>query len=366
MVYWARQTKYQIHMIGFFRKIRRKLANDNKPTKYFRYAIGEILLVVIGILIALQVNNLNEGAKQEEQYKTVLMQLYNSVNKDVWIANHTLAYTNNQIEIIDELLVNPETFQIEKLIHILYYLDAETYFGAVSETEYNFSLLRSRPEEDEQNILSKLISNYVSNLRFGRTESKEELTTYLQNAGIARPQMYFGLTAMRNFESVDTTYFTMSEKEKVKLLIKSNQSKLILRSLKSRKEMLLFKANQKKNSAKSILVAIYKYNTEAHIISESIGLLGTAINGYENVMGNAVPMILTDINKGIWEVDLKLNTGTVKFLSNDSWIDNWGKDLKQEGKLLYYGENIFVTKGEYHIVLNLSEDTYEFKMKIDN
>jgi len=46
-------------MINFFRKIRKKLADDNKPLKYARYAIGEILLVVIGILIALQINAWN-------------------------------------------------------------------------------------------------------------------------------------------------------------------------------------------------------------------------------------------------------------------------------------------------------------------
>ena len=44
-------------MINFFRKIRKQLADDNKPIKYMRYAIGEIVLVVIGILIALQINN---------------------------------------------------------------------------------------------------------------------------------------------------------------------------------------------------------------------------------------------------------------------------------------------------------------------
>ena len=52
-------------MIKFFRKIRKKMADDNKPIKYLRYAIGEIPLVVIGILIALQINNWNEGRKQE-------------------------------------------------------------------------------------------------------------------------------------------------------------------------------------------------------------------------------------------------------------------------------------------------------------
>ena len=52
-------------MIPFFRKIRKKMEDDNKLMKYMRYAIGEIALVVIGILIALQINNWNEGRKQE-------------------------------------------------------------------------------------------------------------------------------------------------------------------------------------------------------------------------------------------------------------------------------------------------------------
>jgi len=50
-------------MIPLFRKIRKQFADDNKPLKYMRYAIGEIVLVVIGILIALQVNNWNEERK---------------------------------------------------------------------------------------------------------------------------------------------------------------------------------------------------------------------------------------------------------------------------------------------------------------
>jgi hypothetical protein len=44
-------------MIKFFRQIRFKLMETGKTSKYFKYAIGEIVLVVIGILIALQINN---------------------------------------------------------------------------------------------------------------------------------------------------------------------------------------------------------------------------------------------------------------------------------------------------------------------
>ena len=50
-------------MIRIFRNIRKKLASENKVLSYSRYVIGEIFLVVIGILIALQINNWNENRK---------------------------------------------------------------------------------------------------------------------------------------------------------------------------------------------------------------------------------------------------------------------------------------------------------------
>ena len=54
-------------MIKFFRKIRQNLLMENKTGKYFKYAIGEIVLVVIGILIALQINNWNENQKDHKK-----------------------------------------------------------------------------------------------------------------------------------------------------------------------------------------------------------------------------------------------------------------------------------------------------------
>lgn len=54
-------------MIKFFRKIRYDLMEKNKTGKYLKYAIGEILLVVIGILIALSINNWNEQKKPIEK-----------------------------------------------------------------------------------------------------------------------------------------------------------------------------------------------------------------------------------------------------------------------------------------------------------
>ena len=58
-------------MIKFFRRIRQKLIDENRISKYVLYATGEIVLVVIGILIALQLNGIQEDAvdrKKEQAY----------------------------------------------------------------------------------------------------------------------------------------------------------------------------------------------------------------------------------------------------------------------------------------------------------
>ena len=70
-------------MIPFFRKIRKKLADDNKPMKYLRYAIGEIVLVVIGILIALQVNNWNVNRVSKLSQEKILNKLISNLNYDI-------------------------------------------------------------------------------------------------------------------------------------------------------------------------------------------------------------------------------------------------------------------------------------------
>ncbi len=69
-------------MIKFFRKIRQNLLLENKTGKYLKYAIGEIVLVVIGILIALQINNWNESRKLQKNINTYLNQKLVNLRED--------------------------------------------------------------------------------------------------------------------------------------------------------------------------------------------------------------------------------------------------------------------------------------------
>ncbi len=69
-------------MIKLFRRIRYDLMEKNKTAKYLKYAIGEIVLVVIGILIALQINNWNEDRKTNNKIKKSLVALRNDLIQD--------------------------------------------------------------------------------------------------------------------------------------------------------------------------------------------------------------------------------------------------------------------------------------------
>ncbi len=69
-------------MIKFFRKIRQKLIEQSKVRSYLLYAIGEILLVVIGILIALSINNWNEANKNAKREKAFLINLQQDLISD--------------------------------------------------------------------------------------------------------------------------------------------------------------------------------------------------------------------------------------------------------------------------------------------
>ena len=70
-------------MITIFRKIRQQLVSQNKFSRYLIYAIGEIILVVIGILIALKIDNWNERIQQDKEELKILKSLHKAITINI-------------------------------------------------------------------------------------------------------------------------------------------------------------------------------------------------------------------------------------------------------------------------------------------
>ena len=114
-------------MIKFFRKIRQNLLMENKTGKYFKYAIGEIVLVMIGILLALQVNNWNikrNNAKQEIALLTQLEKEYEEnlkeVNEKIYMRSGIIRSINKIFTYIDNGIENIPLDTINKHIKRTY------------------------------------------------------------------------------------------------------------------------------------------------------------------------------------------------------------------------------------------------------
>jgi hypothetical protein len=91
-------------MLTFFRKIRWRLAQDNKFLQYSRYAIGEIVLVVIGILIALQINNWNERRKNNLKESLLVNNIVEDLRLDSLHIGQSLNELTDQLSVVDALI----------------------------------------------------------------------------------------------------------------------------------------------------------------------------------------------------------------------------------------------------------------------
>ncbi len=121
-------------MIKFFRKIRYDLLEKNKTGKYLKYAIGEIILVVIGILIALGINNWNEKRKDLNSEKAVLINLKKEFQLNLEMINHYLEgdyeIVKGCVEITDIIRSNNLEKESKELDSLLYIIENFAAFPA--------------------------------------------------------------------------------------------------------------------------------------------------------------------------------------------------------------------------------------------
>ena len=169
-------------MLRFFRQIRQRLLTDNKFSKYLLYAVGEILLVVIGILIALQIDNWNEERVLRKKELLYLKEIRINLWDDLGNITHSLNFNKEKDSIIKacmnamlEASSDQEAMQaISRNMPIL----AE--FSVFTQNRVAFDNMLSAENIDliSRDSLRTMLSTYYSekNLLSGTQERVKELT----------------------------------------------------------------------------------------------------------------------------------------------------------------------------------------------
>lgn len=154
-------------MIKFFRKIRQKLITEGRFSKYVLYALGEILLVVIGILIALQINNRNIYSKERAKERAYLSELRYDLVSDTTSLNIVLENTRMHINHATEVLKFIETETIKDTIGLLENIQRAGYlvFFNPNLSTYNDLISSGNITLIRDNELKRRLDSYVSYLQ---------------------------------------------------------------------------------------------------------------------------------------------------------------------------------------------------------
>jgi len=146
-------------MIKFFRKIRQNLLMENKTGKYLKYAIGEMILVVLGILIALQINNWNEARKSKSTEVYVLTEILSNLSEDAVILKDIIAQRQKaklsvaaMLKYLPSADINKD--RLEK--DVVNFLTFERYFPIINAYE----VLKAKGLQLSNNVLTTKISRY--------------------------------------------------------------------------------------------------------------------------------------------------------------------------------------------------------------
>ena len=154
-------------MLTFFRRIRQTLLDSGQTRKYILYAVGEVLLVMIGILLALQVNNWNERRKERALGKENIFKLYTSLEEDLTNIENIIGQLESQLNSTERLLEIYESDLWEGLDSVMVLQDViNTSMSIIAERNENaFDQLMSNGNLKlivDKTLVNKLTDFYKS------------------------------------------------------------------------------------------------------------------------------------------------------------------------------------------------------------
>jgi len=174
-------------MIKFFRKIRYDLMEQNKTGKYLKYAIGEIILVVIGILIAITINNWNENRKLHNQEIIYLNNLKNDINVQIQMLDVYIDFEDIIIDqtkdIIKHYELNDGFYNMDSIFPKLHDLTIRWTFYNANTTlmqmlnSDQINIIQNRQLKEELIAYNQQIDFFAKNTNINNTNLIDNFTT---------------------------------------------------------------------------------------------------------------------------------------------------------------------------------------------
>jgi len=245
-------------MLKFFRNIRKNLLNEGKTTKYLKYAIGEIVLVVIGILIALQINNWNQDRQLKQKEKKILIELKRDLVSNNSVLQNTIEIQQTTADEITSLI---EHLKKKKPFNdtISMYLSHAYYVERIQFTSSAYESLKSVGIDI---ISSDTLRADIANLFSNEFPNK---TVWISEAGLEQTSTihpyytkFLEMTDERNPVKSSMDYHEVRFVADYDNLLKSREFINVLAGRKGFKRAIVFQLKQLQNSVKNTISEIDK------------------------------------------------------------------------------------------------------------
>jgi len=245
-------------MIKFFRKIRQKLLSENKFGKYLTYAIGEIVLVVIGILIALSINNWNNDKKDKQAELKYLNQIRKSLQENNLILKERIVNDERTLKFGDQLYNHFKTKKelndsIKQILVLLLHDQMISFNVAAFENLKNDGL--SFISNDD--LKFEIINIYDKELKYIQNIFANQFENYL--SGVINP--FFS----DNFEFVFNKKYMSAEPNNYQDLLSNNKTTNIISMVNTLRSYAI---SNYSNTHKKINEIIIKLDKEIKTLNE--------------------------------------------------------------------------------------------------
>lgn len=347
-------------MLRFFRSIRQRLLTENRFSKFFLYVIVEILIVIIGILIAIEVDDWNQESSQKERFHFGIEKVFDRILADYYYWDTYKDRAEYQFHVIDSLLMMPDSIHPNRILGNLLILD-ELIRDWYTDEEYYLDYFKFYPTDSFQfEILERLrlyfYGSWEGVRRLYVTKEDEGFRKLLLEEDLPICDKVWGKSFNYFIEECSTSNFLSEYRTDLTGLISSKKVRSKLHLLKER--------------CKGIQATKFMPGSEVlETLEASFDFLDRDIKTME-IIGSAI--LTENWEKGIdmhavsdqpatWERELTLQDGVIRFRTQDGNDYSWGGGEMDKNKLTFGGHNIPVRGGQYHVVVDLSNGTYYMK-----
>ena len=223
-------------MINFFRRIRQSLLSENKFSKYLIYAIGEIFLVVIGILIALQINNWNENRINRTKERAIISEIHQEFlkNKDqlAFIKTKPQSHLYYINKVVAQFPINSKTVNSDSVSHFMRMSFADWTFEPVQGriewliNSSNFDLVQNEELKDALLLWQPTFEDYHEDEQSALNFNEQSLYPYLRKNFSQTLNLKDERMKLQVLESLEYEHMMLSRKNRLRAILENDTNEL--------------------------------------------------------------------------------------------------------------------------------------------